>query len=101
MSWPRPREEFAGVISWGYFVCVIWSKTSAVVDIELGRFEGGGAGDGGATWGVGVSLGDDDNDDEEESEDDSDSFSDEGVSVPGVVTGSSSRWSRAAVGTGE
>ena len=39
-------------------------------------------------------LGDDDDDDEEESEDESDSFSDEGVSVPGVVAGSSSRWSR-------
>ena len=44
------------VISWGetrYFVCAVWSKASAVVDIELGKFEGGGAGDGGAAWGFG------------------------------------------------
>lgn len=38
----------------------------------------------------GVGLRDDD-DDDEESEDESDSFSDEGVSVPEVAAGSSSR----------
>lgn len=49
----RGKMDLPEVIGWGetrYFVCAVWSKASAVVDIELGKFEGGGAGDGGAGW---------------------------------------------------